>query len=233
MAASAESKKKKKKGKGLKSAVFYRRMAQLSMMREDLNSAAENYKMVLKVDPNDSKASKSLGDLYSAVGDFDHSSEYYEKARTLGDDSVETAYGLVNVYHIRGKYKEAMTLLDGYEGKGNENITDIDLLAARAMCLVKLDKFDEAEKAVEAMKTKGAEPDRIEEFRTEIEDARKESEITRESLEKAEKAVGGKAKAPAAKKAEKPEVVKEAAAEKSPPAPKAAKAKTTKAAKAE
>lgn len=194
MAGSAVSKKKKKKGKGLKSAMFYRRMAQLSMMRDDLNSAAENYKMVLKVDPADSVAAKHLGDLYSAVGDFDHSGEYFERARTLGDNSVETAYGLVNVCHIKGNYKEAMSLLDECEGKGNDTVTEIDLLGARALCLVKLDKYDEAEAILETMKTRGAEPERIEEFREDISKARKEDEATRESREKAEKAVGGKEK---------------------------------------
>lgn len=190
---------KRKKGRSLKSAMYYRRMAHIGMMKEDFRGAADNYRMALMVDPKDFDSASNLGNIFSLMGDFDNSLEYYLKARELGDTTVDTAYGLVSVYQIKGEYTKALELLDTMKPEGE--LTETDIIQARAMCYTKLHNFEEADKNIEILKKEGIDQEVLDELNSELKNEKELFEVSEKNKEKVEKAV--KTKAPAKKKSEK------------------------------
>jgi tetratricopeptide (TPR) repeat protein len=178
---------KRKKGRSLKSALYYKRMAQIGMMQDDIRSAAENYSLAFKVDPADSKTAANLGNVYSLTGDFDKSLEYYLKARELGDTSSETAFGLVSVYQIKGFYSKALELV--LEIKPEGDLTEKDIIHARTMCHIKLHDFEKASQDIETLEKEGLETEELEALKEEFKNEKELFETEKKNQEKAEKAV--------------------------------------------
>ncbi|KAJ3425180.1 tetratricopeptide repeat protein [Anaeramoeba flamelloides] len=97
---------------------------------EDLNLACEQYKIILKMDPNNYIASMNLGIIYEKLQDFKNSILMYKRSINSGNDNIECYYKLSNILLYNGSYEDSINILKQivkkYLKKIHEEIEEVE-----------------------------------------------------------------------------------------------------------
>jgi len=76
--------------------------------RGNNQSAIEEYKKALNINPNDSSVWNKLGIVYQRVNQIDLAQHQFERALKLNSKYAEAWNNLASCYHLKGKYKQAI-----------------------------------------------------------------------------------------------------------------------------
>jgi tetratricopeptide (TPR) repeat protein len=130
---------------------------------DDLDSAIESYREVLRLNPQSSVARNSLAQALVRRGDLDAAETEYEELAERRKISTQGLYDLGRIYVRTGKPEEGLRIIkrarrqaeaaiDGMEGplkrQQQQAVTSMDLAIADA--LVVLGRYDEAREVIEA-----------------------------------------------------------------------------------
>ncbi|KAJ6239227.1 cellulose synthase operon protein c [Anaeramoeba flamelloides] len=78
---------------------------------EDLHLAREQYKIILKMDPNNYIASMNLGIIYEKLKDFKNSILMYKRSINSGNENIECYYKLSNILLGNGRSEDSIKIL--------------------------------------------------------------------------------------------------------------------------
>lgn len=181
-------KKKNVKKKG-KSSRLHNRLGALHIMRGEILLAISEFRKSLFIEPENIIALEKMAYLTSAMGEHEKSLEYYEKSVEIKPDDNDLLLGLANCYEINNRIEDALNVLEKMK-KDKREVEKLDFYIAR-LCL-KLEKTEEAKKAIELAKKASPDDGEILELEKEIKKAIKNNEKEIKQVKKTKDALKAK-----------------------------------------
>jgi tetratricopeptide (TPR) repeat protein len=107
---------------------FYRKIAGHFLEHNELGRAAETYKRLTVVTPNDMSLHLILGDLYTNLGSYPDAEQHYRTMLKSDLTNVEALLGLARVSQFKGQFRDAILALNRITNLQPDEIRALDRL---------------------------------------------------------------------------------------------------------